>query len=549
MRQISLDAPDDHVWRCSGDGSKYIPLGQTAADRLTMGALDRIAHRSAGPTREVWGTLGPWDEQSPRGWKGTLRLSNHGNEYSTPTVSGPETVALINSVHRTTAMPVHERVIERFVDLSELEFAACAQAYKLSEQPSLRLTLFVRPDEGALVYLQHGPLGEEGADFIAPQTTGPDHSCSRRDRLHYRIPMLLSGGVVSVDQTASGELHIATASGQGGLPPHTVLKVLTFQRENSPSYEVLRRALSRLGRDKHKLWRWNLQQGIWEPAAAPSVKPSAKTLLFLHGTFSSTSGSFAPLAESGTWSWLENVAIARQRYQQVLAFDHDTLLEDLATNAQQLKLAAGGGFTRPLDVVTHSRGGLLAKHLAIYEPGLEIERAAMTACANGVGYMRSIRNVSRFLSIMRRFLRLTTAGDMVVALAQHSVEFVANLPGLKVMTPDSDELRAVLRVPMPAGRTQTAFLPITGDYDRGLVEQERFFKRFALNGLDLIIKAILGSQHDWVVGSSNQGIVAGGYLAPGSLSVPIKTWHTEYYSLESVRSTIQSFLLSTGPQK
>ncbi len=547
MRQISLDSPTDQVWKQAQDGRKFIPLGNTSADKLPVAALDRIARRSAGTTQEVWGTLGPWDDASPKGWKGSLRLSNQGTESSSPTTSGAETVALIQSVTRTTAMAEYVRVRERFIDLSDLSFMVSAADYKLSEQPSLRLTLFVQPDEGALVYLQHGPLGEDGVDFIAPESTGVLHSCSRRDRLHYRIPLFLEGGLQSVREEASGDLAIQSAKLGAALPPHTALKILTFQRQNSPSHEVVRRALSRLGRDKHQLLCWNLKAGAWDPIAPEKVKRDVRTLLFLHGTFSSTAGSFGPLADRGTWSWLENIAIARQRYQQVLALDHDTVLEDLPANAQRLKLAVGGGFTRAIDAVTHSRGGLLAKHLAIYEPGFEIERAAMTACANGVGYMRTLQNVSRFLSVMRRLLRFSTAGDTVVALAQHSVEFVASLPGLKVMTPGSDELAAVMRKAIPGARTQTSFMPVMGDYDRRLVEQERFFKRFALNGLDLIIKAILGAQHDWVVGSANQAILANGYLAPGALTVPIRTWHTEYYALDEVRTTIQTFLLRSNP--
>lgn len=430
MRKITLDSPQDEVWKVSKDGKMFIPLGSTPADRLTTSALDRIEQRTAGSTKELWGTLGPWDERSPQGWSGALLFSNYGCEFSVPTMSGEETISLIDSVTRTTAMAEQSRVRERFLDLSELTFSSSEQTFRLSEQPALRLTLFVRPDEGALVFLQHGALGEDGADFITPEPTGEGHSCSRRDRLHYRIPIVLEGGLKSAESDGN-DVDVEAQSAAGALPPRTVLKILTFQRQNSSSHDVVRRALSRLGRDKSKLWRWNLSQGCWEAAAPTLVHRDVKTLLFLHGTLSSTKGSFAPLAEGATRSWLQNISIARQRYQQVLAFDHDTVLEGLAANERQLLEAVGGSFTRPLDVVTHSRGGLLAKHLAIRGEGFEIERAAMTGCANGVGYMRTLGNIARFLSVMRRLVGFTGAGDLIVALAQHSVEFIGTLPGLE----------------------------------------------------------------------------------------------------------------------
>lgn len=542
MRKIALSAPQHEVWKANKDGDMFIPLGVTPAHLLTPSAEDRVHHRTAGSTKELWGTLGPWDSYSPQGWNGALTFSNHGSEYSVPTMSGSETISLIDSVTRTTLLAAQARVRERFIDLSDLTFSHSEPSFLLSEQPALRLTLFVRPDEGALVFLQHGALGEDGADFITPEPTGQGHSCSRRDRLHYRIPLLLERGLQSAQPTGN-DVQIEAVQDGGSPPARTALKILTFQRQNSPSHEVVRRALARLGRDKSKLWRWHLSQGRWELTGPEDVHREAKTLLFLHGTFSSTQGSFASLAEGGTWSWLQNASIARQRYQQVLAFDHDTVLEGLEANEDQLERAIGCTLAKPLDVVTHSRGGLLAKHLAVRGRFFEVERAAMTGCANGVGYMRALSGFARFLSVMRRLLGFTGAGDLVVALAQHSVDFVRKLPGLEIMDPDGASLAAIVRATVPAARTQTQFMPIVGDYDRRLVHEERFFKRLAMNGVDLVIKAILGGQHDWVVGSAEQAIVAPGHLAPGSILTPVSTWHTGYYGLEEVRERAQAHLL------
>jgi pimeloyl-ACP methyl ester carboxylesterase len=544
MRIISLLEPETDVWLAAKDGQKYIPLGSARASQIAQPTRDRLERRSAGPVRDVWATLGPWDENSPAGWMGELQVSSNGSTWSNPANSGADTVELIGTVRRSTALIEGGRVREQFVDLSRLRFAPKDPGtFTLGEGPALRLTLLLQPDEGAVVCLQYGAMGEDGIEFISPESTGPAHSCSQRDRLHYRIPLWLVHGLSSAEQTNSGDLALRMPQNQGGMPPNTVLKVLTFQRENSTSHQVIRRALVRLGRDKHNLWRWNLRHGGWESVSPDKVKRDAKTLLFLHGTFSSTNGSFGELAEERQWSFLQNISLAKRRYGQVLALDHDTVLETLSENTERLKAAVGGAFQQPIDIVSHSRGGLLAKHLALRCPGIEVERVALIACANGVGYMRAIANIARFLSVMRRLLRFTGAGDIVGALVQHSVEMISELPGLKVMTPGDAELKALMNAPISAGRCKTVFFPIIGDYDRGLAKDERFFKRMALNGLDLLIKAFLGKQHDWVVGAAAQAIVAPGHLGPFVLETPIQTWHTDYFRRPETQRAINEFLL------
>src|SRR5688572_3694321 len=120
MRIISLLDPDAQVWLPGKEGQKYIPLGSVRADQLAQTTRDRIERRSAGPVRDVWATLGPWDEHSPAGWTGTLQVSSNGSNWSNPTSSGSDTIALIDTVQRSTALEEGARVREQFVDLSGL---------------------------------------------------------------------------------------------------------------------------------------------------------------------------------------------------------------------------------------------------------------------------------------------------------------------------------------------------------------------------------------------------------------------------------------------
>ena len=107
----------------------------------------------------------------------------------------------------------------------------------------------------------------------------------------------------------------------------------------------------------------------WAPLADAAALPlpansAARCLLFLHGTFSSTLGSFGALAGS---PWGEDfLRGARATYDLVLGFDHPTLSADPADNAADLLAHLRRlPWSRPpqIDVVAYSRGGLVFRAL------------------------------------------------------------------------------------------------------------------------------------------------------------------------------------------
>lgn len=75
-------------------------------------------------------------------------------------------------------------------------------------------------------------------------------------------------------------------------------------------------------------------------------------LIFLHGTGSSTKGSFGELVGSPLWSYI------RQTYgANVLAFQHESLTKSPLQNARELAAALPARAT--IDIISHSRGGLV----------------------------------------------------------------------------------------------------------------------------------------------------------------------------------------------
>jgi tetratricopeptide (TPR) repeat protein len=82
-------------------------------------------------------------------------------------------------------------------------------------------------------------------------------------------------------------------------------------------------------------------------------------LIFLHGTSSSTKGSFGELVNSELWKYIY------QNYgNNVLAFQHESLTKSPLLNAYELIKAFPSNIA--LDIISHSRGGLIGDILCRY---------------------------------------------------------------------------------------------------------------------------------------------------------------------------------------
>lgn len=101
-------------------------------------------------------------------------------------------------------------------------------------------------------------------------------------------------------------------------------------------------------------------------AAAADKQP---LLVFVHGTGSSTLGSFGDLQAGGGEVW---AALERHYRGGIFAFEHRTLSESPIENALQLARALPAGAL--LSLVSHSRGGLVADLMCLGDFGPLIDR-------------------------------------------------------------------------------------------------------------------------------------------------------------------------------
>jgi hypothetical protein len=96
------------------------------------------------------------------------------------------------------------------------------------------------------------------------------------------------------------------------------------------------------------------------PAPVSDFSPfkNKKTLLFIHGTTSNTTGAFAGLSQ-----FPQTATKLYQKYANlVVGFNHHTLTKSVAQNAIDFYNGLPAG-TYEFDVISHSRGGLLARAL------------------------------------------------------------------------------------------------------------------------------------------------------------------------------------------
>jgi hypothetical protein len=114
------------------------------------------------------------------------------------------------------------------------------------------------------------------------------------------------------------------------------------------------------------LWTLSLKsagtaaQTVVRDGIAPPITGKKKRLLFIHGTFSKTEAFFIGMEEAPGGK--ASIKTLFDRYDEVLAFDHPTLSASPVMNAFDLArlLAKADG---PLDIVTHSRGGVVTRWL------------------------------------------------------------------------------------------------------------------------------------------------------------------------------------------
>ncbi|HXU27725.1 MAG TPA: hypothetical protein VN698_10890, partial [Bacteroidia bacterium] len=315
-----------------------------------------------------------------------------------------------------------------------------------------------------------------------------------------------------------------------------IVKVIIFSRDANLHPEKLLQRIEK----PHKLLRYNVATNVFDDISANGISNAdrqLKTLLFIHGTFSSTVGSFGGLIDSG---WLRQI-IKAGTYQQIIALDHPTIFAGPNQNVAQMITLIGLGqkFKEKIHIVTTSRGGLVGKTIVndknIDSNIFTVERMAAQACANGVEYFTAGWKISKGLSVLKIVFKLLEREGLEIftAIAQTGVNFFLEQPGCVAMTIDSPPLTTILNG-TPANADMRYF-PVTGNYIPA---------NFKTRVLNLLVRAVYEDRpNDWVVGTTQQAIMPTANYAYANT----KHWNYNYYFATTFDSIHTQYLTMPAP--
>lgn len=249
---------------------------------------------------------------------------------------------------------------------------------------------------------------------------------------HFEIPLLLSSG--SENTRAFGKLKGAIIK-IFTYPLAKVVKgyVRKWETNNRP---YLVRAF---GPDDYTDGRKDfpaLDNAGWQRLA------SGRALLFVHGTFSTATAGFGGIP-------MPVMQALSQHYEgRTFAFNHFTLSDDPAQNAAWLLDQIPEGISLDVDIICHSRGGLVSREIAAQgaRRGLNVRKIVFGAAVNNGTVLA---NPDHMLQLLDRYTTIAKllpgTAQLVVDAVVTTLEVIAKgllpeLAGISAMDPNGDYL-------------------------------------------------------------------------------------------------------------
>jgi hypothetical protein len=292
-----------------------------------------------------------------------------------------------------------------------------------------------------------------------------------------------------------------------------------------------------------------------KPAGSPvdwDLLKQGRALLLLHGTFSTSESAYAGFDRDTLQ------ALAAHYGQRVFAFNHPSLHHSPVTNVQTLLEMLPPGISLDLDIITHSRGGLvgreLTERLAQHDTGgrqLRVHKAILVASPNQGTILADPENGIDLIDRYTNAIALlpdnayTLIIEGVLALVKLlGVGALTGLPGMSAFRPGGEFLNS-----LNAGAPhQTEYYALTADYTPtapGLLA--RMTKMVGNQFVDSVFKAA----NDMCVptaGSYTAGNKSPGFPIPPDhrrvFAGADQVMHTNYFGTPVVRKQILDWLRS-----
>lgn len=320
----------------------------------------------------------------------------------------------------------------------------------------------------------------------------------------------------------------------------------------------------RLWKDRAQGWVRVTEETLADPAGKlppgrPDFRRPQRGLLLVHGTFSHAHSGFRKLVRTRFF------AAARALYgERIYAFNHFTISKTPAENVAELLDALPEGEFE-FDVITHSRGGLVARELlegsGLAHPHarrLKIGRVIMVACPSAGTPLGSPEHWDEKLSFLANVLDLlpdnpfTTAGAWLAeSLKWVAANVLGHCPGLVAMDPRGETIAALQQAPAaPAG---TSYHAVVSNFEPDASWLGRLadmgVDRFFEGANDLVVPTEGGwktgeQAADWVRGDRIACLGPGGNLrADGSSPVH----HVAFFGDDAVADYLIGALQGNAP--
>lgn len=310
-----------------------------------------------------------------------------------------------------------------------------------------------------------------------------------------------------------------------------------------------------------------------DATSLPADRP-ARILLWCHGTFSSTRGSFGALGATDAGRAL--LTRANAHYDAVIGIDHPTLSATPAQNVDDLltRLPLGELAHPPeIDAIAFSRGALVLRTLVEQvlpqrHPAVRVRRAAFVAPANGGTQLAEEANWKDLLDLLTNLgmagARLAGLipgaqlgaviareviaglGDFATALATEGLT-PKGVPGLYAMAPTGDIVAALQALqpgqPLPG---EAEYLVVRSNFEPGRETGDELPARLKLMAADAAVDGLMkGVENDLVVDLDSMVAIDpehGDYIsAVHDIGTSQTVYHTVYFAQDDVAARLMAW--------
>lgn len=452
-----------------------------------------------------------------------------------------------------------------------------------SRAATVSLDLDVAPEESAVILLEQDGF----YSWQLPTDNGTPTVRARRGRgparrqVHFELDVRASEPATAAPAPSRtvrgplGDFVVGRAKAYvlkfvAGLVPGQLMGFL--ERHVTPGLVIMQ------GKDVSKWSRVSTLGDVKLPQDRP-----ARILLFVHGTFSSTVGSYGALTSTDHGrAFLDAAGTA---YDAILGFDHPTLSKDPLENATELlaRLEKNALKAPPtIDIVCYSRGGLVARSLVEYllpsSPWrATVQRMIFVGATNAGTRLAEPANWNTFVDLYTnlvaasaRAIGLLTgsapAAEIVRGVVKSVGAFVKYLvaaavtdrkvPGLAAMEPDGKFVKMLNEVQPGQPGAGTPWYAVSSDFEPKLFAHGAGtpeLPRRLLDALaDGLVDQLMGVQNDLVVHTSSMAAIdlgSGGGFVKETLDFGANgvVYHLNYFIQPQVTTALAAWLGVGGP--